>query len=116
MTAQANELRYSDQIRQFISKQIDAPDDGFINYVISDIYKGRKTQRVVEDFRPLVIRAFSQLINDKANERLQTALDTEMVSVNPPPQPVSIAETSSKVKISSEVPEILYVIKVLVHD
>ena len=55
VSAQANELRYSDQIRQFLSKQIDAPDDGFINYVISDIYKGRKTQRVVEDFHTLVM-------------------------------------------------------------
>ena len=116
VTAQANELRYSDQIRQFISKQIDAPDDSFINYVISDIYKGRKTQRVVEDFRPLVIRAFSQLINDKANERLQTALDTEMVSVNPPSQTVSVVADSAEVKNSIETPEIFYIIKVLVHD
>lgn len=116
VTAQANELRYSDQIRQFLSKQIDAPDDGFINYVISDIYKGRKTQRVVEDFRPLVIRAFSQLINDKANERLQTVLDTEMASVNLPPQPAVVVESSAEVKASSETPEIFYIVKVLVHE
>lgn len=117
VTAQANELRYSDQIRQFLSKQIDAPDDGFINYVISDIYKGRKTQRVTEDFRPLVKRAFSQLINDKANERIKTALDSEMASENVAPAAEStVVRDSVEVKQADKTPESFYVVKVLVHE
>lgn len=78
VTTKANELRYNDNIRQFLLKQLSAPDDGFIAYVMSDIYKGRKTQRVIEDFRPLVKRAFAQIVNDKANERLKSAIDTEV--------------------------------------
>lgn len=78
VTTKANELRYNDNIRQFLLKQLSAPDDGFIAYVMSDIYKGRKTQRVIEDFRPLVKRAFTQIVNDKANERLKSAIDTEV--------------------------------------
>lgn len=128
VTAQANELRYSDQIRFFLSKQISDPDDGFVTYVISDIHKGRKTQRVIEDFRPLVRRAFSQLINDKANERLQTALDSEMVSRDTIIRPTSIenvsietsvaivAATSETGKASFEKPESFYIVKVLVHE
>lgn len=77
VTSKANELRYNDNIRQFLLKQLSAPDDSFIAYVMSDIYKGRKTQRVIEDFRPLVKRAFNQIVNDKASERLQSAIDTE---------------------------------------
>lgn len=77
VTSKANELRYSDNIRQFLLKQLSSPDDSFIAYVMSDIYKGRKTQRVIEDFRPLVKRAFTQIVNDKANERLKSAIDTD---------------------------------------
>jgi len=97
VTGKANELRYSDNIRQFLLKQLSAPDDSFIAYVMSDIYKGRKTQRVIEDFRPLVKRAFAQIVNDKAGEKLKSAIDTESAdetqekNVAPKPQPVAPA-------------------------
>ena len=81
VTAKANELRYNDQIKQFLSRQLAAPDDSFIAYVMSDIYSGRKTQRVIEDFRPLVKGAFTQLISDKANEKLKSAMVAEPVAV-----------------------------------
>lgn len=80
VTAKANELRYNDNIRQFLLQQLSAPDDSFTAYVMSDIYKGRKTQRVIDDFRPLVKRAFAQIVNDKANERLKSAMDTEIIA------------------------------------
>ena len=118
VTAKANELRYSDQIRQFISSQIDSPSDGFVSYVISDIHKGRKTQKVIEDFRPLVQKAFNQLINDKANEKLKTALDSEMAVAGMQQTSSAPIETPSMpvTSANNEKLEGFLIIKTLVHD
>ena len=127
LTAKANELRYHDQIKQFLAKQLTSPTDGFITFVMSDIYKGRKTQRVIEDFRPLVKRAFTQLINDKANERLKSAMDSELTAVDvpekiaPAAEPPKVDETSAQVETVSpelnlEHLETFFTIKALVHE
>ncbi|MBR6713506.1 MAG: type I restriction enzyme HsdR N-terminal domain-containing protein [Selenomonadaceae bacterium] len=116
VTAKANELRYNDQIKQFLSKQFSTPDDSFIAYVMSDIYKGRKTQRVIEDFRPLVKGAFTQLISDKANEKLKSAMTTEEIGLAPKanevPAPVEPKDSSPSI----ERLESFFTIKALIHD
>ena len=114
VTAKANELRYSDQIKQFLSKQLIAPGDGFIAYVMSDIYSGRKTQRVIEDFRPLVKGAFTQLISDKANEKLKSAMAAEVpeTQVDEKPAPVEPADKLPNI----EHLETFFTVKTLIHD
>lgn len=127
LTAKANELRYHDQIKQFLAKQLTSPTDGFITFVMSDIYKGRKTQRVIEDFRPLVKRAFTQLINDKANERLKSAMDSEMITVEVSDKVAPVAEPPKIEEIPVQVPpvvqspnlehlETFFTVKALVHE
>ena len=122
VTAQANELRYNDNIRQFLLKQLSAPDDSFIAYVMSDIYKGRKTQRVIEDFRPLVKMAFNQIINDKASERLRTAMDSETVALETQqevtkdkPEEKAVSQSESLAPNLEQL-EKFFTIKFLVHD
>lgn len=122
----ANELKYNDQIKQILSKQLIEPDDSFVVYVISDIYSGRKTQRVVEDFRPLVKRAFAQIINDKANERLKSAMDAEIntgektqekIIAEPPTENNSIPHVQAPDDSKDlERLEIFFTVKALLHD
>ena len=114
VTATANELRYSDQIKQFLSKQLTSPDDGFIAYVMTDIYSGRKTQRVIEDFRPLVKGAFTQLISDKANEKLKSAMAAEVSEpqVEKKSAPVEVVDNSQNM----ERLETFFTVKTLIHD
>ena len=114
VTAKANELRYSYQIKQFLSKQLTAPDDSFIIHVMTDIYSGRKTQRVIEDFRPLVKGAFTQLISDKANEKLKSAMAAEVSEpqVEEKPAPVEVVDNSPNM----ERLETFFTVKTLIHD
>ncbi len=111
VTAKANELRYNDQIKSFLLRQLSEPDDSFIVYVVGDIYNGRKTQRVIEDFRPLVKNAFAQIINDKASERLKTAITTEE------PKEETVAEIGKSPTMPNlEHLEFFFMIKAFVHD
>lgn len=43
----ASELKYSNQIKQFMAQQLANPSDGFVSYILSEIYPGRKTQNII---------------------------------------------------------------------
>lgn len=77
ITNSASELKYSSQMRQIFGQQLANPDDEFVKYILSKVYDGLRTQKVIESFRPIVKKAFTQFINEMINDRLQTALKTE---------------------------------------
>lgn len=108
--AKAAELNYNDQIKQFFLRQLDDPDSDFVTYVLTDIYKGRKTQKVIEDFRPIVKKAFGQLINDKISERLQNVLDSEKSSG------IEHIIIKQKIPKARELPEGYVIVKALIFE
>lgn len=73
----ASELKYANEIKQLMNKILTNPSEEFINYVLSDIYSGRKTQNVVEKFRPIIIKSINQFINELMNERIKNALEQQ---------------------------------------
>ena len=114
--AKAAELKYNDQIKQFLSEQFSNPDENFVSYVVANIYQGRKTQRVIDDFTPIVKKAINSLINDKTSERLQSALKENEISSNSHKKSesknvIKVDETFSKEQI-----ECFFIIKSLVYD
>ena len=116
--AKAAELKYNNQVKQFLSKQFIEPDETFVAYIVSNIYQGRKTQRVIDDFKPIVKNAVVQLINDKTSERLQSALKNN--DAVPSPRKKQNVKTESpkdeKSLLLNEKMEIFYIIKSLVYD
>ena len=59
------------------------------------------TKNVLEDFRPMVQRAFQQYTNDYVNERLKSAITPEVPSIDKPAAdaPQSEDEASAKDKL-----------------
>jgi hypothetical protein len=78
IVSSASELKYTMIITQRISDEFSVPSDNFIKLLLSDIYAGVKTQRIIDDFRHIVKNSLSQYVNELINERLKTALTTEM--------------------------------------
>jgi len=116
----ASELKYSSQIKQFLSKQLADPSEDFIRCVLNDFYDGMKTQTVIEKFRDIIKKSFTQFVNDQINDRLKTALDTE-VSKN------DLFETDidgsglatpnqPKIVTTKEEIEGFFIVKTLLHD
>ena len=91
----ASDLKYTREIKKVIGKQLVEPDDDLIKFFANHVYDGRFTQNVKEDFAQIIIRAFKQFINDRINDRLQTALTGETAS----------AETVDEVENDEEVLE-----------
>ena len=78
----ASELKYTNSIKQKIHEEINDPSDFLVKHLITDVYEGIKTQKVIDDFRNIVRKSFSQYINELINDRLKNALDAERKAVS----------------------------------
>ncbi|WP_394542154.1 type I restriction endonuclease [Priestia aryabhattai] len=72
----ASELKYTSEIKQFLNQQWEEPNDEFIKFILSDVYQGVKTKKVLDNFREIVQKALGQFVNDKVNDKLQKALNS----------------------------------------
>lgn len=70
----AGELKYIGAIKRVVAAQLRDPDDEWVRFFTARTYDGSITQRVREQFRPLVAKAFQQFLRDQVNDRLKSAL------------------------------------------
>jgi len=70
----AQELKYVGGIRRLIADEVKEPSDDWVRYFVSRIYDGKATQRVLDQFRPLVAKALGQYVGAQVNDRLKAAL------------------------------------------
>ncbi|ASI35249.1 endonuclease (plasmid) [Exiguobacterium sp. N4-1P] len=82
----AEELKYLSAIKEQLKTQSQLPSDEFIRLLIQDCYQGIKTQTVVDKFRPIVSKAFTQFMNENMNERIKHVIsgDSESSTVSVP--------------------------------
>lgn len=73
----AQELKYIGGIRRLIGNEAREPSDDWVRFFVSRIYDGKATQRVVDQFRPLVTTAMNQYVGGQVNARLKNALGDE---------------------------------------
>ena len=85
--ATASELKYMREIRRIIEEQINDPSEDFVKFFASQVYSGKLTQPVREQFTQITKKTFRQYINDKINERLNIALASEAASSPEKQQP-----------------------------
>lgn len=70
----ASDLKYTNEIKKVLNAELENPSDDFVRFFASQIYSGRLTQSVMEQFREIVKKARKQFVNEKINERLESAL------------------------------------------
>lgn len=99
----AEELKYIGGIRRIIAAEVKEPSEEWIRFFVNRIYEGRTTQRIVDQFRPLVAKALNQYIGDQVNSRLKTALGddapdpnrlTEVAPTGTPPPALPVGNAS----------------------
>lgn len=78
----AEELKYIGGIRRIIAAEVKEPSEEWMRFFVNRIYDGRTTQRIMEQFRPLVAKALAQYIGDQVNSRLKTALGDDAPDPN----------------------------------
>lgn len=70
----AGELKYIGQLKRVLAAQFKEPEDDWVRFLTTRVYEGSFTQRVREQFVPLVTKAARQFLNEQVNDRLKNAL------------------------------------------
>ncbi|WIY02033.1 type I restriction endonuclease [Amycolatopsis mongoliensis] len=70
----AGELKYIGQLKRILAAQFKEPEDEWVKFLTTRVYEGSFTQRVREQFAPLVSKATRQFLNEQVNDRLKNAL------------------------------------------
>lgn len=114
----ASDLRYTNDIKAFITKQHHNPDESFVNYVIREVYPGRRTPQVSERFQGLIKHSFVQYFNELLNEKFKSMMEPkEPEGVNSVVEPSDDADDGkSLVETTQEELEALVIIRALVHE
>lgn len=70
----AGELKYIGQLKRILAAQFKQPEDEWVRFLTTRVYEGSFTQRVRDQFLPLVEKAARQFLNEQVNDRLKNAL------------------------------------------
>ncbi|HCQ12814.1 type I restriction endonuclease [Flavobacterium sp.] len=73
----ASSLKYIQEIRKQINEELTNPSNEFVKLFANKVYAGRLTEKVMEEFKELVHKGFSQFISEKINDRLNAAINKE---------------------------------------
>ncbi len=78
MLSVAGELRSLREVKKVFREQLDSPNDEFARFFFSQAHPdSRFTSSVRDQFRPLVKKALQQLVTEKVQDRLRSALRKE---------------------------------------
>ncbi len=111
----ANELKYMNQLRGLIVKEFTAPSYEFVQYFTKQVYAGRMTAKLLEQFRPLVQKTAQQIISDSVSDRLKAALNREQEQEKKENAAAIIEDSKNKVDTTVEEMEVFYIIKAIVR-
>lgn len=73
----ASSLKYTKEIKKALDKEFLEPSPEFVRHFANPVYSGRLTEKVMEQFKDLVLKATNQYISEKVNDRLTSALNKE---------------------------------------
>lgn len=77
----AQELKFTTELRVILNKEFMAPSSELVKFFGKQIYDGQMTQKVIEQFTPMIKRAIGDYINDVISERLGLAMKTQITDV-----------------------------------
>jgi len=116
IVSSASELKYSNLIKDFLKQQLSNPSESFTNYIVGEIYDGRKTSTVIDKFSPIVKKSFNQFINETLSNKFKETLnstdkvkkeDTEVVVDETPEEINKIITTAEELEAYAIIKSIL---------
>lgn len=112
----ATELKFMSELRNLIVKEISDPTDEFTRHFARSVYSSMVTPKVLEQFRGLVKKSFTQYINDAINERLKSALATDQQKAEElqKEELTSNNEELNKIQTTAEEMEAFYIVRAIV--
>jgi hypothetical protein len=119
----ASELKYSREIQRIMAEQLQQPSEDFVKFFASQVYEGRITPAIRDQFTQITRRALKRFINDQINERLKSALggDTQLtpaeqqVTASLPAEESKAAQEQLSVVTTADEMQAYYVVKAVLY-
>jgi len=112
----ASELKYSNEIRNIIIRELNEPTDEFTRFFAKSVYPSMVTAKVLEQFKGILKRSFTQFINDNISERLKTALLTQQQQEAKAEEPEPVDTVEEKVITTPEEMEAYHIIRAILRQ
>ncbi len=113
----ASELKYLIQLKHLLHSELNNPSADFVNHFTKQVYQGRVTAKISEQFTALTKLAINQHISDIITERLKTALKQEDESLQINNNAVEIKpEDTNKINTTDEEKEAFMIIKSILRQ
>lgn len=113
----ASELKYSNELKQLLSQELNNPTPEFVKYFAKQVYPSIVTAKVLEQFTNLTKKASQVLISELITERLNTALNKEKETTAVQESiPAQTEETESKIETTAEELEGFMIVKSILRQ
>ena len=113
----ASSLKYTNAIKKIFEEQTEHPSEEFVRLFASQIYDGRLTKSVIEDFSHIVKKAWKQFLTNKVNSLLKSALTASEI---PSEEEDELNEVSKKpddgIVTTDEEIEAFHIVKAILRE
>ena len=117
----ASELKYSNELKNTFSQELQNPSDDFVRFFLTNVYSGVKTQSVIEKFRPIIKKSLNQFVSEMMNDKIKSALNAESEE-NSSQQEIEALEesksneTQTKIATTQEELESYFIVKNMLKE
>lgn len=115
----ASELKYTNELKQLLQKELNNPSPEFVKFFAKQVYPSIVTVKVLELFTNLTKKSAQQYISDLITERLKTALtkeDEASKEQDSKQEPIQNQEPESKVETTEEEIEGFLIVKSILRQ
>lgn len=110
--ANANDLKYTREIKRILMQELNQPSEDFVRFFVAQVYSGRMTQSVREQFTEITRKALQQFVSERVSDRLKSALAQEVESVKAPAEEAAAAPESTLDTTADEM-QAYYIVKAI---
>lgn len=115
----ASDLKYTNELKTLITSELKNPSPVFVKHFAGQVYPGKLTEKILNQFTELVKRSSNQVLNDAITDRLKTALVTEEAISNSTQektvsQPVMASENN--IETTEEETEAYLIVKAILRQ
>ncbi len=112
----ASELKFSNELKQLLSQELNNPSPEFVKFFAKQVYPSIVTAKILDQFTNLTKKAAQVLISDLITERLNTALNKEK-ETSAVQETVTVAEEpENKLETTEEELEGFMIIKTILRQ
>lgn len=111
----AEELKYTGEMKKYLLDQLNEPEELFVRHLAKQVYEGMLTKPVLEKFKEITKKAFSQFVSERVSDRLTSALQEEKDSQGTP-KTEDVSEDEKKVVTTQEELDAYFIVKAILRQ